>query len=270
MLILYHHGSSVCAAKVRIVLGEKKMRWEGRYVDILKGEQFAPEFRKLNPKSVVPVLVDRDKVVTESTVICEYLEETHPDQPVFPADPYLRAQTRVWTKVVDEVLHPACGALTFIASHRHTVLNLGPEKAEEFMNSTPDLSVTSEWKERKRQYILRGFDAPDAVSMVRIYDKIMQKLDETLTGKEWLIGNTYSIADMSMVPYVNRLEMLGLAGIWERGRLPNLERWFTDVRKRPSFQEQVLSWIPESLERDLRTNGPKSWPDVSRILGITN
>jgi glutathione S-transferase len=90
MLILYHHGSSVCAAKVRIVLGEKKMQWEGRYVDILKGEQFAPEFRKLNPKSVVPVL-DRDKVVTESTVICEYLEETHSDQPVFPTDPYLRA-----------------------------------------------------------------------------------------------------------------------------------------------------------------------------------
>ena len=69
MLILYHHGSSVCAAKVRLALAEKGIEWEGRYVDILKGDQFTPEFRKLSPKALVPVLVDGDRVTCESTII---------------------------------------------------------------------------------------------------------------------------------------------------------------------------------------------------------
>jgi glutathione S-transferase len=44
MLTLYHHGSSACAAKVRFALAEKRLDRRSRYVDILKGEQFAPEF----------------------------------------------------------------------------------------------------------------------------------------------------------------------------------------------------------------------------------
>jgi glutathione S-transferase len=56
MLELYHHGSSACAAKVRFALGEKGLGWVGHYVDILKGEQFRPEFPlAINPKAVVPV-----------------------------------------------------------------------------------------------------------------------------------------------------------------------------------------------------------------------
>ena len=44
MIDLYHHGSSVCAAKVRFALGEKNLAWQGHYLDILKGDQFAPEY----------------------------------------------------------------------------------------------------------------------------------------------------------------------------------------------------------------------------------
>ena len=52
MLELYHHGSSVCAAKVRIYLAEKGLDWSGHYIDILKGDQFDPAYIKLNPKAV--------------------------------------------------------------------------------------------------------------------------------------------------------------------------------------------------------------------------
>ena len=56
---LYHHGSSVCAAKVRFAMEEKGMDWDGVYIDILKGEQFDPEYIKINPKAVVPHLDPR-------------------------------------------------------------------------------------------------------------------------------------------------------------------------------------------------------------------
>jgi glutathione S-transferase len=102
MIELYHHGSSVCAAKVRFALGEKNLAWQGHYLDILKGDQFAPDYQKLNPKAVVPTLVHDGNVIVESTVINEYLDETFPDTPLKPKSPVERAEMRVWTKAVDE------------------------------------------------------------------------------------------------------------------------------------------------------------------------
>jgi glutathione S-transferase len=132
-LELYHHGSSTCAAKVRLALAEKRLPWASRYVDILKGEQFDSEFVALNPKAVVPVLVHDGAVIVESTVICEYLEETFPANPIYPATPLERARVREWTKAVDEELHPACSALTYVVSHRHTILRNGAGSFEQFL-----------------------------------------------------------------------------------------------------------------------------------------
>ena len=93
---LYHHGSSVCAAKVRFAMDEKELEWDGVYIDILKGEQFDPEYLKLNPKGVVPTLVHDDLVIPDSTVIIEYLDQVAPETSVHPADPWERAQVRYW------------------------------------------------------------------------------------------------------------------------------------------------------------------------------
>ena len=132
---LYHHGSSVCAAKVRFAMAEKGLDWDGVYIDILKGEQFDPEYQKLNPKSVVPTLVHDDTVIPDSTVICEYLDRISPENQLHPTDPWEYAQVRYWTKAVDEDLHPACGAVTFVCSHRHTVArNLAPRASKNFLN----------------------------------------------------------------------------------------------------------------------------------------
>ncbi len=132
MLELYHHGSSVCAAKVRLVLAEKGLEWKGHYIDILKGEQFDPDYIKLNPKAVVPTLVHDGKVLTESTLICEYLDDAFPAPSLKPADPYARWQMRIWTKAVDDQVHPACAELTFSSTHRHTLARLPPGGAGAF------------------------------------------------------------------------------------------------------------------------------------------
>jgi len=95
LITLHHHGSSVCAAKVRLVLAEKSVPWEGIYVDILRGDQFDPAYMKLNPKAVVPTLVHDGKVIVESAVICEYLDEVFPTPALKPDAPERRAAMRL-------------------------------------------------------------------------------------------------------------------------------------------------------------------------------
>ena len=119
MLELYHHGSSVCAAKVRFALAEKGVGVDqSHYIDILAGEQFTDEYRAINPKAVVPSLVHDGKILNESTVICEYIDDEFSGPDLIPSDAYGRAQMRMWTKAVDEQLHPACGELTFVCRPR--------------------------------------------------------------------------------------------------------------------------------------------------------
>jgi len=269
MYTLYHHGSSVCAAKVRFAMSEKDLKWDGVYIDILKGEQFDPEYIKLNPKAVVPTLVHDDTVIPDSTVICEYLDRIHPESSLHPADPFEYAQVRYWTKAIDEDLHPACGAVTFICSHRHTVLNkLGEEGLKNFLASTPEFSVTSNWKAQKDSFIRYGFEAPGATEKIELYDSYLFKMEDALQQSDWLVGNTFTIADVAMTPYVNRLAMMRMTGMWENGRLPRVTNWFERIKQRPGFKQCLIEWVPEDLTKDLRENGTRSWPEVAKILNI--
>jgi len=92
-------------------------------------------------------------------------------------------------------------------------------------------------------------------------------MEKTLEAGPWLVGDRFSMADIALTPYVNRLAMLGMDGMW-RGRMPNLEKWFERIKARPSFKPALIDWIPDSLKSDLITNGRKSWPEVQRILNV--
>jgi glutathione S-transferase len=265
MIELYHHGSSVCAAKVRFALGEKGLAWHGHYLDILKGDQFAPDYLKLNPKAVVPTLVHDDRVVVESTVINEYLDEVFPDPPLKPAAPAERAAMRLWTKAVDEDMHPACAEVTFSSCHRHIIRRLPQKEYDAFLESTPSQSVTPRWHARKKEIVTQGFDAPGLADTYRLYDDYLAKMETTLVRQPWLAGATFSLADIAMSPYVNRLDMLGMAEMWTKAR-PRLTDWFERIKGRPAFKPAFLDWCPPDLTADLLTFGRQSWPSVVRLL----
>jgi glutathione S-transferase len=265
MITLYHHGSSVCAAKVRMVLAEKSLPWNGIYVDILRGDQFDPAYMKLNPKAVVPTLVHDEKVIVESTVIAEYLDESFPDLPLKPLDAEHRAAMRLWTKAVDEHLHPACAELTFASCHRYIIGRLPPEKLAEFLESTPPISVTADWHARKKEIVRQGMAAPGVERTFRLYDGYLQKIEDTLLHRRWLAADTFSLADTSVTPYVNRLDMLGMSDMWV-GTRPRLTDWFERIKARASFKPALLDMCPPDLTDDLKTFGTQSWPDVKRML----
>lgn len=264
MLELYHHGTSACAAKVRLALAEKQLAWRGHIVDILAGEQFSAEFLRINPKAVVPVLVHDGRVIRESTVICEYIEEVFPEQPIYPADPFERAQVRIWTKAVDEELHPACSALTYVVSHRYTILRNGAGSFEDFLRKGAGEGVAA--RERKWRWIHEGLAAPGAADQIRLYDGYLRRMEQALGEHAWLASGSFTMADIALAPYLNRLDALSMQAMWEGGRYPRVEAWFNRVRTRPTFAPALQDWVPPGLRIEMAENGRKSWPEVSALL----
>jgi glutathione S-transferase len=264
MLELYHHGSSAAAAKVRFALEEKKLPWVGHYVDLLRGEQFDRRFLAVNPRAMVPALLHDGHTIVESTVICEYLEEVFQEPALYPDTPFLRAEARLWTKAVDEDLHPACSAITYVVSHRHTILRNGAQKFEDFLKAPS--SESHEARKLKFQWIELGLAAPGAADKIRLYDRYLHKMEEALARGDWLVGPRFSIADIALAPYVNRLAMLEMRGMWEGGRLPRLEAWFARIAARPAFKSALIDWVPADLAADLHGNGARSWPEIARII----
>lgn len=264
MIKLYHHGSSACSAKVRLAIMEKQLPWDGIYVDILKGEQFQPEFLSINPKAVVPVLVHDGRIIPESTVICEYLEEAFPANPIYPRAALDRAKIRLWTKAVDEELHPACSAITYAVSHRFTILRNGQASFEEFLKG--GVSEGTAARTLKWQWIQQGLEAPGVAEKIRLYDNYLHKMEEAMRDSDWLVGNNYSMADIAMTPYVNRLAAMSMDMIWKDGRLPRVESWFDRVQARPSFQPAMVRWVPNELLQEMRENGMKSRDKIAEIL----
>jgi len=266
MLELYHHGTSACAAKVRLALEEKRLQWTGHYIDILKGEQFDTRFLQINPKGVVPVLVHDGRVIRESTVICEYVEEVFPDQPLYPTDPFERAQVRIWTKAVDEELHPACSTLTYVVSHRHTILRNGAGTFNDFLKQGAGEGTAA--RERKWRWIQEGLKAPGAGEQIRLYDGYLRKMEDSLQSSQWLVGNQFTMADVALAPYLNRLAALSMHGMWDNGRYPGVAEWFDRLRSRPTFKSALVDWVPEELRQEMEQNGRKSWPDVRQLLAV--
>ncbi len=256
MLELYHHNTSVCAVKVRLVLAEKGIDWTGHYIDIIAGEQFTPEFAGLNPKCEVPVLMAGGRPIRESTLINEYLEDAHPETPLRPDDPYERAAMRLWCKVPDDGLHFACADLTFAAHHRHRILTMSDDERDEFLDNTKDPRL----RERKRAAVIDGFASPFVVAAVRLYEKVLDDLDGQLARTHWLAGKDYTLADVSLTPYVNRVAMLGFGDDWPTTR-PNLADWFARVGARANFSPAVLDWLPDDVVAALRRNGTRCLDD---------
>src|SRR5574338_1133528 len=107
MMKLYDYPDCPFAQKVRVVLAEKELEYETVFVDLRTGEHRQnAEFLKLNPYGKVPVLIDDEVVVYDSTIINEYLEDEYPHPNLMPADSAARARVRTLEDYCDMPVRP--------------------------------------------------------------------------------------------------------------------------------------------------------------------
>ncbi len=234
MLELYHGEGSVCARKVRIVLAEKGITdWVGHMVNLGKGEHTRPEYLALNPKGVIPTLVHDGHVITESTVICEYLEDIFPKPPLRPTDPVATAMMRKWAKIPDEEIHPACAAISS-AGLLGRARRKNQEQYLKQLANVPDHIRAN----NARDCTLERWQNPVVKNSVLIHQTLLKNMEKELSKNgPWLAGKMFTLADVGITPYVHRLLEMGLQEMW--ADRPQVTEWLERVMARPSFKEAI-------------------------------
>jgi glutathione S-transferase len=194
---LYDAIPSSNSDRVKILLHEKGLSYERVTLDLKKMQQKRPEFLKLNPYGKVPVIDDNGKILFESCIINEYLDEQYPNPPFMPKDPYLRGRVRVLTDYGINHLQES-----------YTPLRLEMLKKEE---------------ERDRKVIEE--------SLKTIFAKL-QYLENEIGDKPYPVGDI-SLVDVNILPRFLRLNQWKF---FPTPALPKLSGWFNRMIARPSVK----------------------------------
>jgi len=204
---LYDCATAPSPRRVRIFAAEKGIQLDKIEVDLGSGQQFAPEFRALNPDCVVPVLeLDNGETISEVLAICQYLEELHPDPALFGQTAEQRAISTMWNNKIEQhgLMHMRDAFRNSAKGMRGHAIT-GPQQVDQI----PELA------ERGRQCVIAFFD----------------RLEQQLDGRAFITGDEYSIAD------ITGLVLIDFAR-WIKLEVPeeavNLRRWHGDVSARPS------------------------------------
>jgi glutathione S-transferase len=186
--------------RLRIFLAEKGLELETVAIDFRKGEHKTPEYLAKNSLGMMPLLeLDDGTCISESVAICRYLDELHPQPPMFGRDALERAQVEMWNRRMElEILNP----MMQVFGHTHKMW-AGIRRQ------------VAEWGEVSREKALTR----------------MEWLDGELAGQEFIAGNDYTVADITAQCGI----LLGKAvDVRIPGGLDNLTGWWERVIGRPS------------------------------------
>ena len=168
---LYSYFRSSAAYRVRIALNLKGLPYEMVPIHLTKdgGRQHTPEFRAINPLARVPALeLSGGEILTQSLAIIEYLDETHPEPPLLPADALGRANSRAIAQMIACDIHPLNNLIALQYLRRH------------LKHEQPEIDA---WY---HHWIIQGFTA----------------MEEMVSAGPYACGPSVTVADICMVPQV--------------------------------------------------------------------
>jgi glutathione S-transferase len=203
---LYSGPLSLFTAKVRIALDEKGLEYDRVEVGWSRKDRYLPhhpEVVALNPKREVPVLVDGDAVVYDSTVILEYLEERYPEIPLYPSEAGERARCRQLEAGADEIL------------------------------------FTPLWVLIDQVFYPGGGDAKRVEAARRELERQHERLDKELAEREYLCG-AFSVADIGTFVMLSAAAQFGSP---PDARHTNLLGWFARVGARPAVKKDAQAML---------------------------
>lgn len=230
-LHLYHYWLSSCSQRVRVVLAEKNLDWVDHPVDISPmGMEHATEaYQSIHPQGLVPALVDDGQVVIESIDIIDYLDTRFPEPP-------LRVSSEAGQKEMQRWMAHADAAQHSIKTLTHEFL-FKPDRM------TPDQLAQFKQKHKNKELCdflevfcsEQGFAKAEIESELKIQHDAFAALDQALKNQQWLVEDTFSLADVAWIPNVRRLDIM----LYPLARHPHLYAWYQRFRKRPGYRTGI-------------------------------
>jgi len=209
-LKLYDFALAPNPRRVRMFLAEKGMAIPSVQINTREREQFSDAFKKVSPRSIVPVLeLDDGTCIAESVAICRYIEEIQPDPPLFGRDAREKALVDMWNRHAETDCYGAAGELV-----RNSVPMFEDRGLPGLPSGVPQIPALAE---RGRQTL----------------DRFMHYLDSHLADHVFLVGDYFSIADMTVFITIDFSKRADYA-------LPtacaNVKRWHGEIAARPSAE----------------------------------
>src|SRR5271156_5746066 len=236
---LYNAPQSTCSQRVRFVLNAKKLAFAEVKLDLLAGDQFKPEYLALNPNGVVPTLDHSGAIVTDSSVIIEYLDEIAPAPESFPPrEPIMRAKMRALMRFIDEMPTAAVRVPTYNLAFLPRFAAMSEAEFLAFAESKP----------LRKEFMLamgrNGFPQRDMDAAMQRLRRSYERMDVEIekSGGPWLLGADISLADISLMPAIVRMADLGQEAAWQD--LPRVQRWYEAIQAYPAF---APTFYPGSL-----------------------
>ncbi|MBT8411717.1 MAG: glutathione S-transferase family protein [Octadecabacter sp.] len=204
---LYHYPLSPFSRKVRLSLAEKRIEVE--LVEERYWEQGA-DFLRRNPAGKVPVLKMGNRTMADSTAICEYLEETHPNPPLLPQGAEARYEVRRLVAWFDDKFYA---------------------------------EVTSKLMGERVFRKVMGTGYPDSTNVKAGSKAIKYHLDYMawlLDQRRWLAGNDMSLADFAAAAHLSCLDYVCDVD-WNRSDI--VKDWYAKIKSRPAFRSILADQI---------------------------
>jgi glutathione S-transferase len=243
MIELYDFELFASPAKVRLHLAEKSLDWTRRRVDIANFDHKREAYLALNPAGLVPTLRHDEALLVEADVIMEYIEDTFPGPTLRPADTYERAWMRLWLKTIEQ-MHDAYSVAfqdqIALPMHRRR----HPEERHALLSSLPDPFEAL----RIGRWMDTDIAQTDVERALGTIDSVFDQMEGQLADTTWLTGETFSLADLAMLPYVDTPLHL-VSALWYQ-RKPGIAHWLARMRARPSYEAAIMAFPPsaEGLE----------------------
>ncbi len=254
MLTLFHAPTSVCSQKVRVGLAMIGLDYESRLMNLAAGEQFEAAYLALNPDAVVPTLVDDGLVVVESSLILEHLDERHNAGRLMPKEPAERLQAKHWLLRCLQI-HAAINTLSFATAYRLPILaSKTPDEIDASVARFPDPVMGA----KRRDLILNGTGSPYVGQALMYLRRMLDDLQAQLAG-DWLGGQGAGIVDVALIASVDRLDRLGLQGLWDAH--PAIGPWLARWQSMPAYAAGIEAFTPPGSAAPMRAAGlDEHWP----------
>lgn len=262
MISLYQAPMSSCSQKVRFVLAQKGLEYENINVDLHGGENLKPEFMKLNPKGVVPVLVDEGDVILESNSICIYLDEKYPDTPLMPNTPKGRADVRNLLQHIDEQVHSDASACTYTLAFGERLRKTydTPEKLAEYLASIPDAGK----RQFRKNILTDGVNCLEFKLGVTRSAAMLSRLEARLQSSDFLVDDELTIADICYSPYITRLDHLGMSFMWDDK--PAVARWYEKLQSTEGYLKGITAFFNAEVISRMNAAGEANKAAIIEIL----